>query len=155
MDKAIYFRASQHVQDFLPMSKRNVIDFEGPAQAWQKAFEEANISLQDLGFAEVHDCFTSAELLTYEAMGLTGRGKGEIAIKEGWTAPEGKLPINRSGGLKSKGHPLGATGISQTIEIVNQLQEKCDKRQISNAKIGLIQNMSAAGTSSSIMVLQN
>ena len=154
MDKAIYFRASQHVQDFLPMSKRNVIDFEGPAQAWQRAFEEANISLQDLGFAEVHDCFTSAELLTYEAMGLTGRGKGEIAIKEGWTTPKGKLPINRSGGLKSKGHPLGATGVSMHIIASMQLTNTAGKMQLPDPKLAGVFNMGGAAVSNYVSVLE-
>lgn len=100
MDKAVYFRAAQHVQDYLPMSRRTVIDFEGPAEAFSRAFAEAGISVGDLGFAEVHDCFTSAELLSYEAMGLTAKGEGETAIKEGWVYADGKLPVNRSGGLK-------------------------------------------------------
>ena len=154
MDKAVYFRAAQHVQDFMPMSRRNVIDFEGPALAWGRAFAEANISLEDLGFAEVHDCFTSAELLTYEAMGLTPRGEGERAIKEGWTAADGKLPINRSGGLKSKGHPLGATGVSMHIIASMQLTGTAGDMQLPDPKLAGVFNMGGSAVSNYVSVLE-
>ena len=154
MDKAVYFRAAQHVQDFMPMSRRNVIDFEGPAQAWGKAFAEAGISLEDLGFAEVHDCFTSAEMLTYEAMGLTARGEGEVAIKEGWTAADGKLPINRSGGLKSKGHPLGATGVSMHIIASMQLTGSAGDMQLPDPKLAGVFNMGGSAVSNYVSVLE-
>jgi acetyl-CoA C-acetyltransferase len=154
MDKAVYFRAAQHVQDFMPMSRRNVIDFEGPAEAWGRAFAEAGISLDDLGFAEVHDCFTSAEMLTYEAMGLTPRGEGEKAIKEGWTAADGKLPINRSGGLKSKGHPLGATGVSMHIIASMQLTGSAGDMQLPNPKLAGVFNMGGSAVSNYVSVLE-
>ena len=112
LDKAIVFRAAQHVQDFLPMSKRDVLKFEGCALAWQRALAQAGIGLNDLSFAEVHDCFTIAELIVYEAMGLVPEGQGARAIAEGLVAKDGALPINPSGGLKAKGHPIGATGVS-------------------------------------------
>jgi len=154
MDKAVYFRAAQHVQDFMPMSRRNVIDFEGPAKAWSQAFAEAGLTLDDLGFAEVHDCFTSAEMLTYEAMGLTARGEGEKAIKEGWTAADGKLPINRSGGLKSKGHPLGATGVSMHIIASMQLTGTAGDMQLPDPKIGGVFNMGGSAVSNYVSVLE-
>lgn len=154
MDKAIYFRAAQHVQDFMPMSRRNIIDFEGPAKAWAQAFEEANISLEDLGFAEVHDCFTSAEMLTYEAMGLTARGEGEKAIMEGWTAADGKLPINRSGGLKSKGHPLGATGVSMHIIASMQLTGTAGDMQLPDPNLAGVFNMGGSAVSNYVSVLE-
>jgi acetyl-CoA C-acetyltransferase len=154
MDKAIYFRAAQHVQDFMPMSRRNIIDFEGPAKAWAQAFEEANVSLEDLGFAEVHDCFTSAEMLTYEAMGLTARGEGERAIMEGWTAADGKLPINRSGGLKSKGHPLGATGVSMHIIASMQLTGTAGDMQLPDPNLAGVFNMGGSAVSNYVSVLE-
>lgn len=154
MDKAVYFRGAQHVQDFMPMSKRNVIDFEGPAQAWSQAFAEAGVSLDDLGFAEVHDCFTSAEMLTYEAMGLTPRGEGERAIKEGWTAADGKLPVNRSGGLKSKGHPLGATGVSMHIIASMQLTGTAGDMQLADPKLAGVFNMGGSAVSNYVSVLE-
>ncbi|MBT3810368.1 MAG: acetyl-CoA acetyltransferase, partial [Rhodospirillaceae bacterium] len=148
MDKAVYFRAAQHVQDYLPMSRRTVIDFEGPAEAFSRAFAEAGISIDDLGFAEVHDCFTSAELLSYEAMGLTAKGQGEIAIKEGWTYADGKLPVNRSGGLKSKGHPLGATGLSMHAIASMQLTGTAGDLQLDSPKLGAVFNMGGSAVSS-------
>jgi len=154
MDKAVYFRAAQHVQDFMPMSRRNVIDFEGPAEAWGRAFAEAGITLEDLGFAEVHDCFTSAEMLSYEAMGLTPRGEGEMAIKEGWTAADGKLPVNRSGGLKSKGHPLGATGVSMHIIASMQLTGTAGDMQLPDPKLAGVFNMGGSAVSNYVSVLE-
>lgn len=155
LDKAVYFRAHQHVQDFLPMSRRNVIDFEGPSEAFSRAFAEAGISIGDLGFVEVHDCFTSAELLSYEAMGLTGRGKGEEAIREGWTQADGKLPVNRSGGLKAKGHPLGATGISMHAIASMQLLGKAGDMQLKNSpKLGATFNMGGSAVSSYVSILE-
>jgi acetyl-CoA C-acetyltransferase len=154
MDKAVYFRAAQHVQDFLPMSKRTVIDFEGPAEAFSRAFEQAGVSVADLGFAEVHDCFTTAELLSYEAMGLTDKGQGEIAIKEGWTNADGKLPVNRSGGLKSKGHPLGATGLSMHAIASMQLLGKAGDMQLDSPKLGAIFNMGGSAVSSYVSILE-
>lgn len=154
MDKAVYFRAAQHVQDFLPMSKRTVIDFEGPAEAFSRAFAQAGVSVADLGFAEVHDCFTTAELLSYEAMGLTEKGQGEIAIKEGWTNADGKLPVNRSGGLKSKGHPLGATGLSMHAIASMQLLGKAGDMQLDSPKLGAIFNMGGSAVSSYVSILE-
>jgi len=154
MDKAVYFRAAQHVQDYLPMSRRTVIDFEGPAEAFSRAFAEAGISVEDLGFAEVHDCFTSAELLSYEAMGLTAKGEGEKAIKEGWVYADGKLPVNRSGGLKAKGHPLGATGLSMHAIASMQLTGTAGDLQLDSPKLGAVFNMGGSAVSSYVSILK-
>ena len=154
MDKAVYFRAAQHVQDYLPMSRRTVIDFEGPAEAFSRAFAEAGISVDDLGFAEVHDCFTSAELLSYEAMGLTAKGEGETAIKEGWVYADGKLPVNRSGGLKAKGHPLGATGLSMHAIASMQLTGTAGDLQLDSPKLGAVFNMGGSAVSSYVSILE-
>lgn len=154
MDKAVYFRAAQHVQDYLPMSRRTVIDFEGPAEAFSRAFAEAGISVDDLGFAEVHDCFTSAELLSYEAMGLTAKGEGETAIKEGWVYADGKLPVNRSGGLKAKGHPLGATGLSMHAIASMQLTGRAGDLQLDSPKLGAVFNMGGSAVSSYVSILE-
>ena len=154
MDKAVYFRAAQHVQDFLPMSRRTVIDFEGPAEAFSRAFAEAGVSVADLGFAEVHDCFTTAELLSYEAMGLTEKGQGETAIKEGWVYADGKLPVNRSGGLKSKGHPLGATGLSMHAIASMQLTGRAGDLQLDSPKLGAVFNMGGSAVSSYVSILE-
>src|SRR5215475_7891675 len=109
LGKAVAFRAAEHVQDFLPMSRRDVLKLEGCAQAWKRALASAGATLDDLSFVETHDCFTIAELMEYEAMGLVPEGQGARAIAQGLTEKGGPLPINPSGGLKSKGHPIGAT----------------------------------------------
>src|SRR4029079_17556037 len=95
--KPVTVRAPAHAQDFLPMSKRDILAFEGCTVAWQRALAQAGVGLSDLSFVETHDCFTVAELIEYEAMGLTPRGQGARAIKEGWTQKDGKLPVNPSG----------------------------------------------------------
>ncbi len=115
------FRAAVQVNDFLPMSRRDITLFEGCAEAWQKALEARVSSLDDLDFVETHDCFTIAELIEYEAMGLTPRGQGARAALEGWTQKDGRLPVNPSGGLKAKGHPIGATGVSMHVLSAMQL----------------------------------
>ena len=115
------FRAAVQVNDFLPMSRRDITLFEGCAEAWQRARAEARLTLDDLDFVETHDCFTIAELIEYEAMGLTERGQGARAALEGWTQKGGRLPVNPSGGLKAKGHPIGATGVSMHVLAAMQL----------------------------------
>src|SRR5450756_2826486 len=135
MGKAVNIRATAHAQDFLPMSKRDILLFEGCTVAWQRALQSAGVQLSDLSFVETHDCFTVAELIEYEAMGLTPRGQGARAIKEGWTQKDGKLPINPSGGLKAKGHPIGATGVSMHVMSAMQLAGQAPEgMQIKNAK---------------------
>src|SRR5205085_3867352 len=94
MKKAVVFRALSHVQDFLPMAKRDILKFEGCGVAWQRALEAAQITLRDLSFVETHDCFTIAELIEYEAMGLVAEGKGASAINDGMTEMNGALPVN-------------------------------------------------------------
>ncbi|HEX4042369.1 MAG TPA: acetyl-CoA acetyltransferase, partial [Xanthobacteraceae bacterium] len=141
LDKAIVFRAAQHVQDFLPMSRRDVLKFEGCTVAWQRALKQAGVTLRDLSFAEVHDCFTIAELIEYEAMGLVPEGQGARAIAEGITAKDGALPINPSGGLKAKGHPIGATGVSMHALTSMQLTGTAGDMQIKDAKLGGVFNM--------------
>jgi acetyl-CoA C-acetyltransferase len=154
MRRAVAFRATAHAQDFLPMSKRDIIRFEGCAEAWRQALEQARIGLEDLSFVETHDCFTIAELLEYEAMGLTPEGRGAVAIKEGWTEKGGKLPVNPSGGLKSKGHPIGATGVSMHALSAMQLCEEAGDIQVENPVLGGIFNMGGAAVANYVSVLE-
>jgi acetyl-CoA C-acetyltransferase len=154
LDKAIVFRAAQHVQDFLPMSKRDVLKFEGCAVAWQRALAEAGIGLSDLSFAEVHDCFTIAELIVYEAMGLVPEGQGARAIAEGLVAKDGRLPINPSGGLKSKGHPIGATGVSMHALTSMQLTGTAGDMQIKDAALGGTFNMGGTAVANYVSILE-
>jgi acetyl-CoA C-acetyltransferase len=154
MRRAVAFRAAAHAQDFLPMSKRNIIEFEGCAEAWQRALKQAGVALTDLSFVETHDCFTVAELIEYEAMGLTPRGEGARAIKEGWTNRDGKLPVNPSGGLKAKGHPIGATGVSMHVLSAMQLCEEAGGIQVRAPKLGGIFNMGGAAVANYVSVLE-
>jgi acetyl-CoA C-acetyltransferase len=155
MNKAINIRATAHAQDFLPMSKRDILEFEGCAVAWQRALQSAGLTLSDLSFVETHDCFTVAELIEYEAMGLTPKGQGARAIKEGWTHIGGKLPINPSGGLKAKGHPIGATGVSMHVMTAMQLAGQAPEgMQIKGAKLGGIFNMGGAAVANYVSILE-
>jgi acetyl-CoA C-acetyltransferase len=154
MKKAIAFRARSQVNDYLPMSKRDILAFEGPARAWKQAMQEAHIKLEDLSLVETHDCFTIAELLEYEAMGLTPKGQGARAINEGWTEKGGKLPVNPSGGLKAKGHPIGATGVSMHVMAAMQLSGTADKMQIPNARLAGVFNMGGAAVANYVSILE-
>jgi len=154
MPRAVVFRGTSHVQDFLPMSKRDILAFEGCQLAWQQALERAGVSLSDLSFVETHDCFTIAELIEYEAMGLTKPGEGAVAIKEGWTQMGGRLPVNASGGLKAKGHPIGATGVSMHVLSAMQLTGEAGDIQVKDAKLGGIFNMGGAAVANYVSVLE-
>src|ERR1700729_3354239 len=155
LDKAIVFRAAQHVQDFLPMSRRDILKFEGCAIAWQRALQQAGIKLADLSFAEVHDCFTIAELIEYEAMGLAPEGQGARVIADGIVNKDGKLPINPSGGLKAKGHPIGATGVSMhAISAMQLIGEAPGGMQLPKADLGGVFNMGGAAVANYVSILE-
>ena len=152
--KAIGFRAAEHVNDFKPMSKRDIIAFEGCARAWQQAFAKSGLTLADLSLVETHDCFTVAELMEYEAMGLTPKGQGARAINEGWTEMDGKLPVNPSGGLKAKGHPIGATGVSMHVLASMQLTGTAGGIQVPNAELVGVFNMGGAAVTHYVSILE-
>jgi acetyl-CoA C-acetyltransferase len=154
MNKAVVFRAAAQSNDFLPLSKRDILKFEGCTSAWQKGLTQAGMSLEDLSLVETHDCFTIAELIEYEAMGLTKEGEGARAILEGWTEKDGKLPINPSGGLKSKGHPIGATGVSMHIMASMQLRGEAGDMQIKGASAAGIFNMGGAAVANFVSILE-
>ena len=154
LKKAVAFRAVEHVQDFLPMSKRDILKFEGCAEAWRRALAKAGLTLGDLSFVETHDCFTIAELIEYEAMGLTAEGQGARAVLEGWTQKDGKLPVNPSGGLKAKGHPIGATGVSMHALAAMQLTGTAGDLQVKNARLGGIFNMGGTSVANYVSILE-
>ncbi|HKY86334.1 MAG TPA: acetyl-CoA acetyltransferase [Pseudorhodoplanes sp.] len=154
MKKAIAFRATAHVQDFLPMAKRDILKFDGCALGWKQALAKAGIGLSDLSLVETHDCFTIAELIEYEAMGLVPEGQGARAIKEGWTQKDGKLPVNPSGGLKAKGHPIGATGVSMHALCAMQLMGQAGDIQIKDARLAGIFNMGGAAVANYVSILE-
>ncbi|MBV8705160.1 MAG: acetyl-CoA acetyltransferase [Acetobacteraceae bacterium] len=155
MGKAVRFRAAVQVNDYLPISKRDITGFEGAALAWRRALDTAGLTLYDLSFVESHDCFTIAELLEYEAMGLTPPGQGARAVLEGWTQKDGRLPVNPSGGLKAKGHPIGATGVSMHALVAMQLAGQAPEgMQLPKADIGGVFNMGGAAVANYVSILE-
>ena len=153
-EKSVKFRSAIQVNDFLPMSRREILKFEGPAKAFFDAYEVAGITVKDIDFAEVHDCFTIAELLVYEAMGLTKLGQGDRAILDGTVYSNGALPVNLSGGLKAKGHPVGATGVSMHALTSAQLTGTAGLMQKKDANIGCIFNMGGSGVANYCSILE-
>jgi acetyl-CoA C-acetyltransferase len=135
-------------------ARADVAALEVVTRAAAKAYAMSGKSARDVNVAEVHDCFTIAEIMATEALGLVARGQGGAAAKSGETSREGRIPVNTSGGLKSKGHPVGATGIAQIVEIVAQLRGEADKRQIRGARVGLAQNMGGSGGSATVHILE-
>ncbi|TVO67699.1 acetyl-CoA acetyltransferase [Denitromonas ohlonensis] len=152
--KAVGFRATAQVTDYLPMSMRDVIAFEGPRRAFAQAMTAAGTCLDDLAFAEVHDCFTIAELLSYEAMGLAQQGEGARVILDGISRRDGRLPINPSGGLKAKGHPVGATGVSMHVMSAMQLTGAAGDIQVPDARLGAVFNMGGSAVASYVSILE-
>ncbi len=155
LPKAVKFLACAQCNDLMPMSRRDMTRFEAGERAWAEAFAAAGLTIQDLSFVETHDCFTIAELIEYETMGLTQLGQGWRAVADGWTAPDGRLPVNRSGGLKSKGHPVGATGVSMHVMAAMQLTGEAGAMQLSNADIGAVYNMGGSGVANYVSILRN
>jgi acetyl-CoA C-acetyltransferase len=154
MKRAVAFRANEHVQDFLPMSKRDILLFEGCEEAWARALKKAGVTIDDMSFVETHDCFTIAELIEYEAMGLAKRGEGGRIALEGQTEKDGRLPVNPSGGLKSKGHPIGATGVSMHVLSSMQLTGEAGGIQVPDAKLAGIFNMGGAAVANYVSILE-
>lgn len=154
MDKAVVFRAANQVNDFLPMSRRDMTFLDGAAKAWSGALGMAGLELDDLSFVETHDCFTIAELMEYEAMGLAKPGEGARLALEGATRKDGPLPVNPSGGLKSKGHPIGATGVSMHVLSAMQLCGDAGDMQLRDPRLAGIFNMGGAGVANYVSILE-
>lgn len=152
--REVKFKSRVQVNDLLPLSGRNSTEFEGPRRAWSRSLSDAGCSIHDLDFAEVHDCFTIAELLSYEAMGLAPAGHGREVIDNGLVLRTGKLPVNASGGLKAKGHPIGATGVSMHVMAAMQLCEQAGDLQIEGAGLGGVFNMGGAAVASYVSILE-
>jgi len=152
--RAVGFRARQHVNDIMPLSRRDPLAFEGATRAWRQALQQAGVTLDDLSLVETHDCFTIAELLEYEAMGLAARGEGYKVVREGITQKDGRLPVNPSGGLKSKGHPIGATGVSMHVMACLQLTNQAGDMQIPDARLAGVFNMGGAAVANYVSILE-
>jgi len=146
---------SGHATDTIALSSRKDVTWlEATYQAAKKAYSMANKEPKDINLMEVHDCFTIAEICVTEALGVVEKGKGGEAVELGKTSLEGKIPINTSGGLKAKGHPVGATGVAQVVEIVKQLRGEAGARQVKGARIGLTQNMGGSGGSTLVHIFE-
>jgi acetyl-CoA C-acetyltransferase len=135
-------------------SRRDMTWLESTHLAAKKALAMAGRTIGDMNLFEVHDCFTIAEIMITEALGLVEKGRGGRAVEEGLTAISGRYPVNPSGGLKAKGHPVGATGVAQAVEIVKQLRGDAGERQVKGAKRGLTQNMGGTGGSAVVHVFE-
>ena len=144
-----------HATDTIALHSRDDITaLSATAKAGEAAYAMAGRKPEDIDLAEVHDCFTIAEICVIEALGFIEKGKGGTAAESGLTALGGKIPVNTSGGLKAKGHPVGATGVAQIVEIVKQLRGEADKRQVEGARVGLAQNMGGSGGSTLVHILE-
>ncbi len=151
----VYISASESATDTLDLAARdNLTEIKATRIASQKAYQKTGLKPTDLDVIEVHDCFTIAEILAMEDLGLCQKGKGGEFIFSGATLLSGKIPVNTSGGLKACGHPVGATGVKQIIEVTEQLRGTAGQRQVKNAKIGLTQNVGGTGATVVIHILQ-
>jgi len=155
IDNPVKIIASGQASDTLALhGRREICTFDSTVYAAKMAYKQANLKPKDIDVAELHDCFTIAEILAVEDLGFVKKGDGGKAIENKITTLDGEIPVNTSGGLKAKGHPIGATGVAQIAEIVAQLQGKADKRQIKDAKIGLAHNIGGTGASCVVHILE-
>ena len=144
-----------HATDRIAISTRKDITWlEATYQAAKQAYAMADKKPEDINIFEVHDCFTIAEICVMEALGIVEKGKGGDAVEQGLTSLEGKSPVNPSGGLKSKGHPVGATGVAQVVEIVKQLRGEADERQVKDVRVAMAQNMGGSGGSTVVHIFE-
>ncbi len=153
-DRSVGFRAAVQVNDILPMSRRDLTELTGARRAFGLAYDQAGIDVGGLDVAEVHDCFTIAELLIFEAMGLAGKGQGARAVDDGMVLADGPLPVNLSGGLKAKGHPVGATGVSMHVQIARQVTGTAGDMQRDGAELGCVFNMGGSGVANYCSILE-
>ncbi|KPJ54231.1 acetyl-CoA acetyltransferase [candidate division TA06 bacterium DG_24] len=146
---------SGHATDTIALHARPDITWlSATERAAEAAYKMAGVKPDQIDLAEVHDCFTIAEICVTEALGFVDRGKGGQAVESGFTALGGTIPVNTSGGLKSKGHPVGATGVAQIVELTKQLRGDAGDRQVEGARVGLAQNMGGSGGSTLVHILE-
>jgi acetyl-CoA C-acetyltransferase len=137
-----------------PFDRPDMITWTATKKAAEAAYKQANLKPKDIDIVEIHDAFTIVELISYEDLGFAEKGKGQELIRDGTVKLDGKLPVNTCGGLKAKGHPISSTGIAQIVELTEQLRGECKERQVSNAKVGLAQNIGGAGGTASVHILK-
>ena len=154
-DMPIQIIGSGQASDSIGMYERESLTSLIAAKiAAKQAYEMAGVRPEDVDVAEVHDCFTIAEIIAYEDLGLCSQGEGGRLIESGDTKLDGRLPVNTSGGLKSKGHPVGATGTAQAYELYLQLTEQAEKRQVKEAKMGLAHNVGGSGATATVHIFR-
>jgi acetyl-CoA C-acetyltransferase len=155
MSKAVALRSMCQTSDYLQLSRRSdVTSFEGAARAWSGAMAAAGLANRDLDFIELHDCFTISELIQYEALGIAARGEGARAINDGMTEMDGELPVNPSGGLKARGHPVGATGVSMLVNAAMQLTGSAGGMQVEDAALAGVFNMGGVSVANYATILE-
>jgi acetyl-CoA C-acetyltransferase len=152
--RAVAFRGRGRGNDVLPVRRRDPIAFDGAAAAWTAASRQAGVGSDELDLIETHDCFTIAELIQYEAFGLAPRGDAHRLAREGSTAKDGPLPINPSGGLKARGHPIGATGVSMHVMAAMQLVGEAEGMQVPGAALAGVFNMGGAAVANYASILE-
>jgi acetyl-CoA C-acetyltransferase len=153
-DSPVYVKASAQASDTLSLhDRREITTMDATVFAAKKAYQMASLEPSQIDLAEVHDSYTIAEIIAIEDLGFFDKGEGGRATEEGETEIGGRIPINPSGGLKACGHPLGATGIRQAVEITQQLRGEAGKRQVPNAKVGLTHNIGGTGGTAIVHIL--
>ena len=154
-DNIVKIIASGQASDTLSLHGRDKITtLDATVHAAKMAYKQANLTPKDINLAEVHDCFTIAEICAIEDLGFVEKGQGGKAVENHITTMDGKIPVNTSGGLKSKGHPVGATGVAQIVEITQQLRGQAGPRQVNDARIGLAHNVGGSGATCVIHILE-
>jgi acetyl-CoA C-acetyltransferase len=153
-DTPVKVLASAQASDTITLhDRRDISTLDGSVAAGTRAFKMAGLSTRDIDLVEVHDCFTIAEICAIEDLGFCKKGEAGKLTEEGVTALHGSLPVNTSGGLKACGHPVGATGIKQVYEIVQQLRGEAGRRQIDGARIGMTHNVGGTGATVAVHIL--
>ncbi len=153
-DTPIYVKASAQSSGSIALhDRRSLTTIDATVTAAQKAFQMANMTPKDIDMVEVHDCFSINGILAIEDIGFVEKGKGGQAIEDGMTQLDGEIPVNPSGGLKARGHPLGATGIAQAAELVWQLRGEAGKRQVEGAEVGMAHNIGGTGGTAAVHIL--
>ncbi len=147
--------ASALATDYLaPFEREDMTVWNGTVKAGKEAFEQAGIEPKDINVAELHDAFSIVELIAYEDLGFCKKGDGKELIRSGYVALDGKMPVNTSGGLKARGHPISPTGVAMIVEIVDQLRSRCGERQVNNSEIGLTHNVGGAGGTTTVHIFK-
>lgn len=155
-DTPIYVKASAQASGTIALhNRKNLTTIDSTVHASRNAYKMAGLEPKNIDLVEVHDCFSINGLLAVEDLGFVEKGKGGIAIEEGMTQIDGDIPVNPSGGLKARGHPLGATGIAQAAEIVWQLRGEAGKRQVDGAQIGMTHNIGGTGGTAAVHIFSN